>query len=105
MRSEIRNIRYLAKYGAFGNPDAMGFYIYGKRRDGRTVPCKSEVQADGGIQIYSSYAGTGEFAQQDLTEFSLEEWSRVRSGGDSLGARFCNEILDARNVEQARAPT
>ena len=99
MRSEIRSIRYLAKYGAFGNPEAMGFYIYGKRRDGRTVPCNSEVQAHGGIQIYSTYAGKGRFMEEDLTEFSSEEWSRVRSAGNGLGARVCNEILDARKVE------
>lgn len=96
MRSEIRNIRYLAKYGAFGNSEAIGFYIYGKRRDGRTVPCKSEVQADGSIQIYSQYAGPGIYMIEDMTEFTRDEWAKVKSGQGWAGVRICNEILDSR---------
>ncbi|WP_143090066.1 hypothetical protein [Sphingomonas rubra] len=99
MRSEIRNIRYLAKSGAFGKPNATGLYIYGRRRDGRTVPCHSEVQPDGGIQIYSSYAGAGPYLEEDMTEFSAEEWARVRSADGASAARLCNEILDARPAD------
>ena len=86
----------MAKFGAFGKSEAVGFYIYGKRRDGRTVPCKSEVQADGSIQIYSQYAGPGIYMVEDMTEFTEEEWARVRSAHDWAAVRICNEILDAR---------
>lgn len=96
MRSEIRNIRHIAKYGAFGNPNAIGIYIYGKRRDGRTVPCKSEFQEDGGIQIYSQYAGTGIYIEEDMTELTAEEWSRIKNAGGGSSVRICNEILKAR---------
>ena len=97
MRSEIRNIRYIAKAGAFGNPDATGIYIYGKRRDGRTVPCKSEVQEDGGIHIYSQYPGPDIYMEEDMTEFSADEWKRVRSAGRISGPRICNEILHGQS--------
>jgi len=97
VRSEIRNIRYIAKAGAFGNPDATGIYIYGKRRDGRTVPCKSEVQEDGGIQIYSQYPGPDIYMEEDMTEFSADEWKRVRGAHGDVGPRLCNEILDSRS--------
>ena len=96
MRSDIRNIRYLAKFGAYGRGEAVGFYIYGKRRDGRTVPCKSEIQSDGSIQIFSSYAVKGPYLEEDMTEFTAEEWSRVRAAEGHVAARLCNQILDAR---------
>ena len=97
MRSEIRNIKYIAKAGAFGNPDATGIYIYGKRRDGRTVPCKSEVQEDGGIQIYSQYPGPDIYMEEDMTEFSADEWKRIKAARGEAGPRLCNEILDNRS--------
>lgn len=96
MRSEIRSIRPVYKNGAFGNPDAMGSYIYGKRRDGRTVACRSEEQPDGGMQIYSAYYTDGHGMEEDLTEFTKEEWVSIRSLRDYAAARRCNEILDAR---------
>ena len=96
MRSEIRNIRFLAKSGAFGRNDAVGFYIYGKRRDGRTVPCKSEIKDDGGIEIFSSYATDGPYMEEDMTEFSADEWHRVKAASGHAASRLCNEILDAR---------
>lgn len=96
MRSEIRNIQFLAKYGAFGNSEAMGFYVYGKRRDGRTVACKSEIQKDGSIQIYSEYAGSGQFAELDMTEFSETEWLSVKRLHGFAAKRACNAILDGR---------
>lgn len=96
MRSDIRNIRYMAKSGAFGRSEAVGFYVYGKRRDGRTVPCKSTVDDDGGITIYSHYAGSGQFLEEDVTEFTAEEWSRVRGAVEGAAVRICNDILDGR---------
>lgn len=98
MRGEIRNIRFVAKDGAFGNKLAIGLYIYGKRRDGRTVACKNELQADGGIQIWSDYAAPGEGWDwlEDMTEFTREEWARIQSAKDYDAVSICNEILDTR---------
>jgi len=88
----------MAKGGAFGNNLAIGFYIYGKRRDGRTVACKNEVQIDGGIQIWSEYAAPGEGWDllEDMTEFTLEEWARIQRAKGHEAIRICNEILDTR---------
>ncbi len=96
MRKEIRNIQHLAKAGAFGNTEAIGIYIYGRRRDGKTVPCRSEIQEDGSIQIYSSYSAGGPYLEEDMTELTAEEWSRIKSVNGFLAALICNEILDAR---------
>lgn len=98
MRSQIRSIRPVYKNGAFGNPNAMGSYIYGKRRDGRTVACRSEQQADGGMQIFSAYHTTGQEMEVDVTDFTADEWKSIRSLSDYAAARRCNEILDARKV-------
>ena len=102
MRKEIRYIKVVAKYGAFGRSDAMGIYIYGKRRDGKTVPCKSEVQTDGNIQIWSSYHTGGQFCEEDMTGFSKEEWDLIRRADGADGAdgadatRIANQIIDKR---------
>lgn len=97
MRSDIRNIQYLAKGGAFGRSEAIGFYVYGKRRDGRTVPCRLEERPDGSVHVWSSYSGTGPDLLEDITEFTHEEWSRVRAAQRG-GRGVCNEILDARQA-------
>lgn len=98
MRSEIRNIRVVVKNGAFGNPDAVGFWIYGKRRDGRTVACKNEIQTDGGIQIWSSYSSDGPYMEEDLTEFSKDEWEKIRHAAGSEQIWVGNKILSSRPV-------
>lgn len=106
MRSDIRNIRTLAKGGAYGQSHSVGYYIYGKRQDGRTVPCKSEVQEDGSIQIWSDRIGQGHFVEQDMTEFTKEEWAAILSAPDAERIRLGNEILrkrDAAQPEQAGA--
>ena len=98
MRSEIRNIKVVAKYGAFGNTDAMGIWIYGKRRDGKTVACKNEVQADGSIQIWSERFTNGPFLEEDMTEFSKEEWGRIGQAPSGEQSRIANEILKSRMI-------
>ena len=96
MRSEIRNIRVVVKYGAFGNTDAMGFWIYGKRKDGKTVPCKNETQPDGSIQIWSERHTNGPYLEEDMTEFSKDEWDRIRGAQGRDQQRLANDILEKR---------
>jgi hypothetical protein len=95
VRSEIRNIKVVAKYGAFGNPDAMGVWIYGRRRDGRTVVCKNEIQADGSVKIWSDRPSDGPYLEQDMTEFTKDEWDRISSAGSNQ-SRVANKILKER---------
>ncbi len=95
MRSDIRNIQTLAKGGAFGRSEVMGFYVYGRRRDGRTVPCRLDTNPDGSVHVWSSYAGNGPVMIEDVTEFTKDEWDRIHGAHDA-GRRICNEILDAR---------
>ncbi|WP_152414524.1 hypothetical protein [Blastomonas sp. AAP53] len=96
MRSDIRNVRFLAKYGAFGNPNAVGFYVYGKRRDGRTVACKTKTQENGSVIVFSTYFGLREYAEYDETEFTSDEWQNIKKAGNEYGAAICNKILDTR---------
>ena len=96
MRSDIRNIQHVCKYGAFGNTNAIGFWIYGKRRDGKTVACKNRNRPDGGIAIWSEYFDEkGEFAE-DMTEFSGDEWRTIGSAEEFIKQRVGNTILDSR---------
>lgn len=97
MRGEIRNIKLVYKGGAFGNPDNVGFWVYGKRRDGRTVPCKHEVDQDGLVTIWSDRAGEGNFFEQDITEFTYAEWLTLLQADASATQRLANAILDQRS--------
>ena len=96
MESDIRNIKVVCKYGAFGNPDKLGFWIYGKRRDRKTVACKNETQDDGGMLIWSQYSNSDGLFAHDVTEFSKEEWNKIRSTEGLFQKNVGNAILDAR---------
>lgn len=95
MRSEIRNIRRVAKFGVYGRSDTIGYWAYGRRPDGRTVACRTEVLASGTVIISSNWRSPnckeGE-TNTCVTKFTKQEWSRV----ESLGASECNRILDSR---------
>lgn len=87
MKSEIKNIRVIYKYGAFGNPTKFGMWIYGKRPGGRTVACKNKRTEAGGMKIWSNGYET---------EFSANEWKMITSADTSLQSTICNEILTKR---------
>lgn len=95
MRGEITNVRTLAKLGAFGKPGNLGFYIYGKRRDGRTVPCKNKVLSDGTIQIWSTWF-SDTAVEEDMTEFSKDEWSAIQGLPDAEQIALGNRIIRER---------
>ncbi|WP_292050526.1 MULTISPECIES: hypothetical protein [unclassified Brevundimonas] len=83
------------KFGAFGDPNTMGVWIYGRRPDGRTVACKNRRLDDGGIRIWSTYSLNGA-AFDAVTEFSEDEWRAIFFSGELDQQRIANEILDAR---------
>ena len=95
MDSDIRNIRQVCKYGAYGNADAVGFWIYGKRKDGRTVACKSKQTADGGLIVWSEYF-VGDECVCDSTELTPLEWENIRKLDSYQQKLACNKILDGR---------
>jgi len=83
------------KYGAFGNPNSMGIWIYGKRPDGRTVACKSKTLLDGSMRIWSDY-WKGDDVFEAVTEFSALEWARICSAADDEQPALANAIMAAR---------
>jgi hypothetical protein len=98
VRSEIRNIRFVHKGGAFGNTEAFGTWIYGKRPDGRTVACKQDVEADGTVTIWSSPAK--DVFTEYRTEFTEEEWMLIFRARHSERQSVCNRILDSRRSKK-----
>ncbi len=97
MESDIRNIQWICKNGAFGNPDAIGFWIYGKRKDGKTVACKNKQTDGGGVIIWSEYFLGDEYVCNS-TELSADEWSEIKKHTGYLQKRVGNEILDGRQL-------
>ena len=95
MRSDIRNVRQVYKYGAYGDPNAMGIYVYGRRPDGRTVACKSKLKENGVMSIWSYFA-EGEELLDCYSEFAPDEWARITAASESDQARISNAIIDAR---------
>ncbi len=95
MDSDIRSLQRVCKYGAFGNPDGQGFWIYGKRKDGKTVACKNKVTSDGGLIAWSDYFRGDEFVR-DRTELTPEEWSKIKDLDGFEQKLACNKILDER---------
>lgn len=99
MKSEIRNIRVVYKDGAYGQRNASGRWIYGRRPDGKTVGCKHESLPNGGIRIWSHWKSPG-CGKHEIdvceTEFSAREWSRIESAHKVQQALVCNEILSRR---------
>jgi hypothetical protein len=99
MTSQIRSVRTLWKNGAYGDPSKEGFYVYGKRPDGKTVPCHHERRADGSVTVWSTWrspsckAGERERCSSD---FSASEWAQINMALDGLGSYLCNQILDRR---------
>src|SRR5882672_1636554 len=82
MTSQIRDIRYVYKSGAHGDPSKYGQWIYGRRPDGRTVGCNFEMRADGSVVISSTWrspaCAPGEVETCE-TEFAAAEWMRLTS--------------------------
>lgn len=99
MKSEIKNIRIVYKFGAFGNPNAFGCWIYGKRPDGKTVACKHDDIEGGGIRIWSYWISPN-CSENEIdeceTEFSKDEWELIQQEEDYLQSFKCNQILRER---------
>ena len=99
MKSEIRNIKLVYKYGAFGNPNKFGRWIYGKRPDGKTVACKNQRTDNGGMKIWSYWVSPS-CNDQEIdsceTEFSEEEWKEITRLPIERQSKKCNEILGKR---------
>lgn len=99
MKSDIKNIRIVCKYGAFGNPNALGTWIYGKRPDGITVACRREETADGGMRIWS-YWKSPRCNENEIdeceTEFSADEWKIINQEPGELQSLKCNQTLQNR---------
>lgn len=99
MRSEIRRIRAVYKAGAHGDPNKIGSYIYGSRPDGKTVPCRHEVRADGVHVVSSTWRAPdckeGE-VRDCLTELSAAEWQEIMSGPPGHEAHRCELVLNRR---------
>src|SRR5665213_2195663 len=99
LRSEIRGIRTLWKYGAHGDPSKQGYYIYGTRPDGKTVPCHHEIHPDGSVEVWSTWrspsCNPGEVAKC-ASEFSASEWRELSEGVDGLEPMRCEQILNRR---------
>jgi hypothetical protein len=99
MTSQIRSVRTLLKNGAYGDRSKEGFYVYGKRPDGKTVPCHYELRADGSVIVWSTWRSPsckpGE-TERCSSEFSASEWEEINMELDGLGAYRCNQILDRR---------
>ena len=99
MRSEIRSIQTVSKAGAHGDPTKLGLYTYGKRPDGRTVPCHCEMRPDGSVVVWSTWHSPeckpGEVAEC-ASEFTASEWREIEWGNPILMSFRCNQILDQR---------
>jgi len=95
MKSDIRNIRYVYKSGAFGDPSKEGRWIYGRRPDGKTVGCRKVTHDNGNVSVVSK-----DFA----TDFSAAEWEVMEKEGSVISEiladigmqQACNKILDER---------
>ena len=95
MKGEITDIRLVYKYGAFGNANALGIWIYGKKPDGKTVACRSEKTDCEGIRIWAIWK-SGECE----TEFSKEEWQAITKEPMREQRYKCNKILNKRVRKQ-----
>ena len=96
VRSDITYLKTVGKYGAFGDVNSYGTWLYGRRPDGKTVPVNKRVLADGTIEIWSETHVDGEFIRYS-TEFSSDEWLSVclSENADEF-ARKVNLILFTR---------
>lgn len=106
MRSDISDIRAIYKYGAYGDPDKFGMWIYGRRPDGKTVACEHGVDTSGNYWVASCYtnsvntSGT-QSLKSWVTEFTKAEWQTIFVGTDEIQQiRHSNEILRKRRVEK-----
>lgn len=99
VRSQIRGIQTVAKSGAHGDPTKVGLYVYGKRPDGRTVPCHCDVRQDGSVVVSSTWRSPeckpGEVTEC-ASEFTASEWREIEGGHPVLMSFRCNQILDRR---------
>lgn len=97
MRGEITDIRIVYKYGAFGNSDKFGTWVYGRRPDGRTVACKYEYKADKSVEIWSEYYSKKEEVFYGCTtDFSEKEWREISRSAKAAQPYICNKILEKR---------
>lgn len=99
MKSEIRNIKLIYKFGAFGDPNKFGTWVYGKRPDGKTVACKQKPTEAGGMMIWSHWKSPSckeDEIDRCATEFSKEEWAEIRRAEKEDQSRICNQILRTR---------
>lgn len=102
MKSEIKNIKIVHKYGAFGNQNSFGRWVYGRRPDGRTVACKNEITKEGGIKIWSYWVSPNCNANEiDTceTEFTKDEWESIMKQPNQLRSIKCNQILRNRTPD------
>lgn len=107
MRRQIRSIQTVAKSGAHGDPTKVGLYVYGKRPDGRTVPCHCDVRPDGSVVVWSTWRSPecepGEVAEC-ASDFTASEWREIDEGHPALMSFGCNQILDRRTQGSLRPP-
>lgn len=99
MKSEINNIKIIYKFGAFGNPNSFGTWIYGRRPDGRTVACKNETTESGGKRVWSYWRSPScKENEVDVCEtlFTKEEWAEILAKPKELQSLTCNQILRNR---------
>lgn len=99
MKSEIRSIKIICKHGAYGNPNAVGFWTYGRRPDGRYVPCKTEVRRDGSVIIISHWRSPScseHEIEECATEFSAAEWGLLEKTPEKRQPSECDRILEER---------
>lgn len=100
MRHDIRDVRVIIKGGAFGNPNAYGHFVYGRRLDGRTVPCKHEMLDDGTVQIWFCRSTDGPELEEDMTKFSSAERKKITRAPEHEQKLVSNEILRNRELTQ-----
>lgn len=106
MKSEIKNIRQVHKFGAFGNKKSFGEWIYGKRPDGKTVACMHEKTPSGGIMIWS-YWESPSCSEHEIdacyTEFTRSEWTMITKLEGNMQQIESNKILRERECRKPSA--
>ncbi len=114
MKSDITNIRYVIKDGAFGDINKIGTWIYGKRPDGRTVACKSETKKNGTVRVFSVVKKVDSQKKRITkieyeTEFTREEWNQVRKAHSFIEPEkmmgVSNAILRRRGELASQPPS
>lgn len=96
VRSDITYLQNVGKFGAYGDVNSFGSWLYGKRPDGRTVPVKRRFLDDGIVEIYSETEVDGEFIRY-VTQFTSDEWLTIcLSKNEEEFRRKVNVILFTR---------